>query len=203
MEHYWDKLPGPIWFSATLIYKQQVVRARHGAVFVEIGAWKGRSAAFMAVEIINSGKKIDFYTVDHWRGDDEPEYRSDHDVVTGHLFSVFQKNIEPVKTRVIPIRGGSTEISTRFADGSVDFIYIDAGHDYASVLADLKAWWPKLRSDGVMAGDDWCYVDAAKRRSVARAVTEFFEVRDQSVAIRPGDPNPEWSQWVVEKRHDT
>ena len=109
-----------MWFSATEIYRMQVERAAGGAVFVEIGAWKGRSAAFMAVEIINSGKHIEFYTVDHWLGSNEPEHHTDPDLASGRLFEVFLRNIEPVRHHVIPLRGSSNEMVSRFADLSVD-----------------------------------------------------------------------------------
>src|SRR5690242_6325188 len=159
MQHYWHTLPGPSWFSAATIYKAQVARARPGAVFVEIGAWKGRSTAYMAVEIINSGKPIEFYTVDQWLGVEEPEYRRDPDVVAGRLFSTFLGNIAAVRDHVVPLHGSSTAAATRFADRSIDFVYLDADHAYAAVKADLAAWWPKLRPGGVIAGDDWCYTD--------------------------------------------
>ena len=43
----------------------------------------------------------------------------------------------------------------RFADGTFDFIYVDARHDRLGVLEDLQAWWPKLRRGGLMAGHDY------------------------------------------------
>jgi hypothetical protein len=194
MEHYWHRLPGPMWFSGTKIYKSQVEKAFDGAVFLEIGAWKGRSAAFMAVEIINSGKSIEFYTIDHWLGSNERAHHLDPDVMSGRLFDVFLKNIEPVQNHVRPLRGYSTDIAKTFPDRSLDFIYLDAGHTYEHVSADLAAWWPKLKPNGVIAGDDWCWGDG-----VARAVTEFFEMQGLDIAIEPGCPNPEWLQWLVVK----
>jgi len=42
-----------------------------------------------------------------------------------------------------------------FEDEHFDFIYIDAGHDFASVYEDLTLWWPKLKPGGVFAGHDY------------------------------------------------
>lgn len=39
--------------------------------------------------------------------------------------------------------------------GYFDCIYIDAAHDYASVKADLEAWWPVVKSGGILAGHDF------------------------------------------------
>jgi len=199
MQHYWHTLQGPMWFSATAIYRTQVKRAADGAVFVEVGAWKGRSAAFMAVEMVNSGKHIDFYTVDHWLGSDEAAHQDDPDVASGRLFEVFCANIEPVKHYVTPLRGCSTRVAARFPDRSLDFVYLDASHTYADVRADLTAWWPKLKDNRVMAGDDWCFEHEQGNRGVARAVTEFFDAQGLDIAVEPGCPNPGWMQWLVLK----
>ena len=42
-----------------------------------------------------------------------------------------------------------------FADGSFDFIYVDARHDYRGVAVDIAEWWPKLRPGGIFAGHDY------------------------------------------------
>ena len=39
----------------------------------------------------------------------------------------------------------TNEASTRVEDGSLDFIYLDAGHMYKDVMEDQKHWWPKLK----------------------------------------------------------
>jgi SAM-dependent methyltransferase len=199
IEHYWRSLPG--WFSGRHIYAEQVRRAEDGAVFVELGAWKGRSTSFMAVEIANSSKRITFYTVDHWRGSPaEKEHDEDEDVRHGRLYEVFLQNIAPVKDYVHPIRSDSGEATRHFPDQSVDFVYVDAGHTYADVARDIAAWWPKLTPGGVLAGDDWCWTYSPEGEyGVRKAVTEFFGPRGIEVFVQPGDPHVEWEQWLAIK----
>ena len=38
---------------------------------------------------------------------------------------------------------------------SVDFVYIDARHDYKGAMEDIKAWWPKLKKGGLLSGHDF------------------------------------------------
>ena len=67
MEHFYQTL-GEDWFSYPELYKSIVENNQDGAHTVEVGSWKGRSASFMAVEIINSNKNIKFDCVDTWKG---------------------------------------------------------------------------------------------------------------------------------------
>ena len=55
----------------------------------------------------------------------------------------------------------STIAAARVAPRSLDFIYLDARHDYKGVAEDLRAWWPALRSGGV-------YLPPSKRMSNER-----------------------------------
>lgn len=54
------------------------------------------------------------------------------------------------------------------ADPGVDWVYIDALHDYESCLADMRAWAPLIKPGGVLAGHD--YLD---HPSGPNTVTEF------------------------------
>ena len=63
--------------------------------------------------------------------------------------------------RIELIKSFSTQAVTKFKDYSIDFIYIDARHDYCSVLEELNNYYPKLKCNGIMAGHD--YVIANQR----------------------------------------
>ena len=86
------------------------------------------------------------------------------------LYETFLKNISPVKHIITPIRELSWEGAKHYEDNTLDFIFIDAAHDYESVKKDINAWFPKLKQEGIIAGHDytWC-------EEVRQAVNEFFE----------------------------
>ena len=67
-----------------------VGRFESGAHFVEVGTFLGKSAIYMAVEIINSGKNIKFDCVDHWLGSEE--HRDNKNVNVDTLYEDFIKN---------------------------------------------------------------------------------------------------------------
>jgi hypothetical protein len=68
------------------------------------------------------------------------------------------------------IRDKSINAAKMFDDEYFDFIYIDGDHSYEAVLADLLAWYPKLKKFGVMCGDDYGHISG---HGVIKAVTEF------------------------------
>lgn len=57
----------------------------------------------------------------------------------------------------------------------LDFVYLDAMHDYESVLADCENWWHVVRPGGVLCGDDWFPVTNFRRDNVgvSRAAEKF------------------------------
>lgn len=183
-EHYYEGIQG--WFNFRRVYGEMVARAAVGAVFVEVGCWKGRSAAFLGVEILRSGKPIEVHCVDHFRGSDEDAHRSDPALPT--LRSVFEANMKPCIDAGLELHlhaMGSAEAATGFADGTLDFVWLDASHDYASAKADLEAWLPKVKRGGVLGGDDW------PMDGVARAVRETLG----AVALH-GENG--WTTWMKE-----
>lgn len=65
----------------------------------------------------------------------------------------------------------SVVASSYIADGSLDFVFIDALHDYDAVKADICAWLPKVKTGGFITGHDY---DKLKFPGVIQAVDEFF-----------------------------
>jgi GR25 family glycosyltransferase involved in LPS biosynthesis len=124
----------------------------------------------MAVEIVNSGKKIQFDCVDTWQPiateKDIPEE------LYVELYGIFLQNIAPVKDYITPVRAVSWEGAAYYADESLDAVFIDAAHDYESVTKDLKAWYPKIKKGGVFAGHDY-----RQDCGVFNAVNDFFKGR--------------------------
>ena len=174
MEHFYHNI-GEDWFSYPQLYKRIVDNSQDGAHLVEVGSWKGRSAAFMAVEIINSNKNIKFDCVDTWKGSIE---HTTYDVITEEkLYDVFLSNIEPVKHIINPIRMTSIEASKLYEDNSLDFVFIDASHEYEDVKEDILAWLPKVKIGGVLAGHDYNTFEG-----VNRAVDEIFNINNLEIS---------------------
>ena len=164
MEHFYQNIEG--WFCYESIYDQAVQSAHENSKFVEVGAWKGRSTSYMAVLIANSGKTIKFDVVDTWKGSSEHQVLES--VINDTLYDEFIENMKPVESYYHPLRMTSVEAAALYEDASLDFILIDANHDYQPVKEDLIAWLPKLKIGGTIAGDDYPWP------GVTQAVTEVI-----------------------------
>lgn len=147
MTHYYTQIQG--WFDWQDIYRKKVFEANDGDVFVEVGCYKGKSTAFMAVEIMNSKKDISFYCVDTW--------------TDLNIYKSFLKNISPVKDYVTVIRDNSLNVKI-----PCDFVFIDASHQYKDVKADIDHWKKYAKQ---LAGHDYtsCWP------GVIKAVKESFQ----------------------------
>ena len=80
------------------------------------------------------------------------------------------RNTKPVKGVINPVRASSIIASQMYEPNSLDFIFIDASHDEMSVKEDLAFWMPRLKENGLIAGDD------ADSEGVANALNWFFDI---------------------------
>ena len=188
MNHFWQSVPGFFEHGDTQFYKAMIDRVPGPAHFVEVGSYKGRSSAYMAVECANSGKGIQFDCVDTWMGSEEHqkgEGFEDPDVVNNRLFEVFTNNMKPAEGLYKAVRLASVDAAAIYEDESLDFVFIDASHDYENVKADVTAWYPKVKVGGIISGHDFGH------KPVADAVHELlWNVENYNGC------------WVVEKRLD-
>lgn len=132
-------------------------------VVAEIGCAEG----LFSLDILKWGTSL-LYMVDMWEC--HPEFPGD----AGSPQEWHSKNFDEAMNRVEGynvkvLRGSSVSMAHYVTDGSLDLVYIDACHSYECVLNDLKAWTPKVKKGGIVAGHDFLNPDYG----VYQAVQEF------------------------------
>lgn len=154
MEHFYENIPG--WFSYDYIYKDMVEQAEGDCLFVEIGSFRGRSTAFLAVEIANSGKNIRLECIDPMKllGHYAESAVEKPEEFAGYSAPKFHERLASVKDHYKLHEMTSDEAVNLFEDGTIDFIMIDGDHSYEGVKKDLINFLPKMRSGGLVTGDD-------------------------------------------------
>lgn len=59
------------------------------------------------------------------------------------------------KSFVKIFKGYTTDVVKQFDDNFFDLVYIDADHTYTACLRDIRDWYPKVKSGGILSGDDY------------------------------------------------
>jgi hypothetical protein len=71
------------------------------------------------------------------------------------LFQGAQDLLQPWRSITTFHRMLSTQAAQQIPDQSLDFVYVDARHDYCGATEDIQAYYPKLRPGGILAGHDY------------------------------------------------
>ena len=62
-----------------------------------------------------------------------------------------------------------------FADGSLDFVYIDGHHGFKYVAEDIWEWHKKVKKGGIVAGHDYFTLNKDPRHPYCNHVKEVVD----------------------------
>eukprot|EP00274_Cyanoptyche_gloeocystis_P007710 CAMPEP_0196666668 /NCGR_PEP_ID=MMETSP1086-20130531/64644_1 /TAXON_ID=77921 /ORGANISM="Cyanoptyche gloeocystis , Strain SAG4.97" /LENGTH=272 /DNA_ID=CAMNT_0042003893 /DNA_START=537 /DNA_END=1355 /DNA_ORIENTATION=- len=106
----------------------------------------------------------------------------------------------------------SSQAARFIPDNSLDFVYLDARHDYCGVREDIDLYLPKLRSGGILAGhdyvtnaqvlkagDDWglCANGTRNDSAVKGAVEDFLKTFESPPDFQV--TQNDWPSWIMRK----
>ncbi len=151
-------------------------------VGVEVGVFEGDYAELLRKQW--KGKVL--FGVDPYKNYPEEEYRD----------GCNKANLEEVRLRaherLWSVDGyrflflESTEAASKFSPDYLDFVFIDGNHRYESVNADLAAWWPKVKSGGIVGLHDFYTRDNDGHLcNVPKAVWEFCYEKKLNFMVTP------------------
>jgi cephalosporin hydroxylase len=171
------------------LYEQAVNEAKDNDTLVEVGAWLGRSTAFLCQRAKASGKSIKVLVVDTFNVIPEGlPMVSAAVAIGGSVRSVFERNMRlaGVWDALEIHERASVNAAVAIPDSSCAFVFIDADHSYESVRADIRAWRNKLRPGGILAGHD-CYTFASVYNAVRDELGGNFITTDENVWVHRVD----------------
>jgi len=154
---------------------------------VEIGTER---AAF-ATTFLEVWKGDKLLCIDPWRNE-LPDYREMH-WDRAPDFHIAMSALARHNWRVQVFRGTSEEaIRKKIIGWPIDFLYIDANHEYDYVRRDIELFWPHVADNGIMAGHDY----DLELEGVVRAVNEFAERIGVNVYLTH---EPRFKSWYLSK----
>ncbi|MFM2391610.1 MAG: hypothetical protein RLZZ437_3165 [Pseudomonadota bacterium] len=185
------------WHADTRRFMANYVQP--GGIGAEIGVFWAHFAEVLAAEF----KPAKLFLVDPWHklhGEFYPSwgrYTNFGKLTTAETLD-RARDLEKQYPGVVEVRVEyGADFLQAMPDAHFDWVYLDAHHAYADVKADLTAILPKIRSGGVIMGDDYFTDPASQHAGVKRAVDEFavernldlvFEKRNQFILRLPQNP---------------
>ena len=171
-------------------------------VGAEIGVYKGE----FSEKLCQAGLKL--YAIDPWqiykdygnpRGQDRLDFQYEH----------TQRVLAPYPNCTI-VRKTSMEAIPDFEDESLDFVYIDANHDFRQVAEDLSEWTKKVKKGGIVSGHDYFYVKTStgtenwhvafvlKAYVGAYGIPNWYLLGQKNAA--EGEKRDKWRSWMFIKQ---
>ena len=139
----------------------------------EIGVWRGEYSEILC----KANPNLDLYSVDPWQLN---AYEPLEQVTALNApQSYFDSKYQEAKKRLgqYPnchiVKKNSMEALEMFKDNSLDFVYIDANHDFVNFSLDLHYWLKKVRLGGIISGHDFAHYSYKKFNHVKRALLAY------------------------------
>lgn len=180
-------LPDPQSMFSNTQYMKKILNPNL-TLIVELGSWLGGSTRF----ILDGAPNSVVLAIDHWKG--SPEHQNNewsHKLPT--LYETFLVNCWHYRHRLIPMKTTTLQGLQDIYDAGLrpDLFYVDAGHDYDSVMADLEKIHTLFPTSHIV-GDDWGWptvrnavIDFAnKHRFSIFADDNFWDIVSTAVPTR-------------------
>ena len=182
-------------------------------VGVELGVKQG----LFSKNILNSWPSCTYYLlVDIWT--QQNNYKDTANVPQNRqdaFYATALTNTQHFEDKRHICRNYTSVCVEEVADGFFDFIYVDARHDFKGVYEDLVAWWPKLRTGGIMAGHDYVTQHDGPASSNQDWTTNYDGTKDETETVIKGAVDKfsakvcrqltisyreaEWNSWAMRK----
>lgn len=149
------KIPGHMWKDELLWIYARSCEVPDGGRIVEVGSYRGRSAAAWYQGIEDRGS---LFCVDPWDADYPEGLPSD--------FEIFNEQMAIMGYTPEVLSMPSCLAAPLFDECSIDLIFIDGNHTEAGL--DIDYWLPKLKPTGMICGHDWRRGGELERQVLAR-----------------------------------
>jgi hypothetical protein len=164
-----------------------------GGVGAELGVHKGH----LTKKLFEWVEPTHLYVVDPWHllGPTWDWAAGDKSTVNGMRTTAKRIGAYLGDGRAELVIDDDREFLARLDDGALDWVYLDSSHAYDQTIEELTLLVRKVRSGGVIAGDDWNADPAHRHHGVCKAVREF-EATGQLEVFLIDEPTKQWAARV-------
>ena len=148
----------PNWFEMTAKgnFESQLLplAGKFNLRFLQIGVFTGDASVWLMENILTQKDSV-LEDVDTWAGSDEAEH---NDMDFSDVEKTYDEKVASYKN-IIKYKTDSTSYLKSLEVPTFDFIYIDGDHTAEGVLRDAVLSWRLLNPGGIIAFDDYTWID--------------------------------------------
>lgn len=155
-------------------------RTELAKVFAELdfknGAEIGVDRGFFSEELCLTNPQLQLFSIDPWSTSAfENPISSSQD-----MQPIYEVHYQRALTRLSKynckiIREGSLSALNDFEDESLDFVYIDANHNFVTVAEDIYRWQKKVKIGGIVSGHDYEHYPPSQDNHVKHVVDAYVQ----------------------------
>jgi len=160
-------------FMATIGTREELA-ALFGELGYKTGAEIGVKKGEYSLRLCRNAPELELKCVDPWLS-----FRRNEQIRMDAYFDITCKTLAPYNADII--RKTSIEAWKDFPNNSLDFVYIDAMHEFDSAMVDIILWADKVKLGGIISGHDytaptWCngVILAVQSYTKAHNVTKWY-----------------------------
>ncbi len=145
--------------------------AKKGA---EVGVAEGHFSELLCQKI----PELELICVDLWQEGDDKKSKEKGQKAHEYSYEQSKKKLAPFNATLI--KGNSTDVVREVPLESLDFVYIDACHEFDYVIEDIVEWSKRVKKGGLVAGHDYYHfrnagvIEAVDTYSRAHGIDEVF-----------------------------
>jgi len=114
----------------------------------KVGAEVGVELGKFSRTICDTVPGVKLFCIDPWAAYNRNSQDREDNIYRNAMVRLNGCNIEVMRMT-------SLEASQKIDDNSLDFVYIDALHEFDNVMMDIILWSKKVRSGGIVSGHDY------------------------------------------------
>lgn len=148
----------------------------------KIGAEIGVEQGIYSEKLFQNIPGLQLFCIDSWENRPHVRHSQAETESRERSYKECQERLAPYNATII--RAKSMEAVQTFQDNTLDFVFIDANHEYSHVKDDIREWTKKVKVGGIVAGHDY-YITKAGNSGVIDAVDEY--ARENGLTLRVTD----------------
>jgi hypothetical protein len=159
-------------------------------VCAEIGVFRGEFSR----HIVRITRPAELHLIDCWwtvYGARYPDWGAYTDHGRLSTRQAYEEARRAAPAAIVHV-GDDIEILSSLPDHYFDWVYLDTSHTYDQTVSELQVITHKLKSGGLLLGDDWHDDPAHTHSGVAQAVREAC-ARGEWTLVEAGDRFAQWA----------